>query len=109
MTFTSENNTFSSVLVAMLKQALFNHMISRDAEEETEETKQSGAPGRQLSASLPASPEGPSAACDESRASASSQKDNAELPSGHTGPSETTERNGERIAKIKTVNRGKNI
>ncbi|XP_044077360.1 rho guanine nucleotide exchange factor 12-like isoform X2 [Siniperca chuatsi] len=80
--------------LAMLKQALFNHMISREAEEEkedTEESKQSGAPGCQLSASLPGSPKGP---CDESRASASSQKDNPQLPSGHSGLSETAERNG---------------
>ncbi|XP_070773277.1 rho guanine nucleotide exchange factor 12-like [Enoplosus armatus] len=77
--------------LAMLKQDLFNHMMSREAEEEAEENKQSGC---QLSASLPGSPEGPSAASDESRASASSQKDAARLPSGHTGLSETTERNG---------------
>lgn len=98
MTFTSENNTFFCVLVAMLKQALFNHMISREAEgekEETEESKQSGAPGCQLSASLPGSPEGPS----ESRATASLQKENPQLPSGHTELSESTERNGERIVR----------
>ncbi|XP_023286681.1 rho guanine nucleotide exchange factor 12-like isoform X2 [Seriola lalandi dorsalis] len=83
--------------LAMLKQALFNHMMSREAEEEKEETednKQSGAPVCQLSASSPGSPEGASAARDESRASASSQKDDLQLPPGHTGLSETTERNG---------------
>ncbi|XP_034745196.1 rho guanine nucleotide exchange factor 12-like isoform X3 [Etheostoma cragini] len=77
----------------MLKQALFNHMISREAEDEKEETgesRQSGALGGQLSASLPGSPEGPS----ESQATASSQKENPQLPSGHTELSETTERNG---------------
>ncbi|XP_042354719.1 rho guanine nucleotide exchange factor 12-like [Plectropomus leopardus] len=73
--------------LAMLKQALFNHMINREAEEETQESRQSGAPGRQLSAPLPGSPEGPS----ESRASESSQKENPPLPSEL---SETTERNG---------------
>ncbi|KAM9348328.1 rho guanine nucleotide exchange factor 12-like [Symphorus nematophorus] len=73
--------------LAMLKQALFTHMMSREAEEETEESKQSGAPGCQLSASLPGSPEGPSAAPEESRESAASQKENP-------GLSETTERNG---------------
>ncbi|XP_037604893.1 rho guanine nucleotide exchange factor 12-like isoform X1 [Sebastes umbrosus] len=70
--------------LSILKQALFNHMMSRESEEEKEETqesKQSGAPGCLLSASLPGSPEGPA----ESRAS--SQKENTEL-------SETTERNG---------------
>eukprot|EP00064_Thunnus_orientalis_P000331 superscaffoldBa00000017_g331 len=79
-----------------LKQVLSNHMMSREAEEEkeeTEENKPSGAPGCQLSASLPGSPEGPSAACDGSRASASSQND-SQQSSGHTGLSETTERNG---------------
>ncbi|XP_067464922.1 rho guanine nucleotide exchange factor 12-like isoform X2 [Thunnus thynnus] len=79
-----------------LKQVLSNHMMSREAEEEkeeTEENKPSGAPGCQLSASLPGSPEGPSGACDGSRASASSQND-SQQSSGHTGLSETTERNG---------------
>lgn len=94
MTFTSENNTFFFVPVAMLKQALFNHMMSREAEEETEERKQSGAAECQLS-SLPGSPEGPSAASDESPASAGSQKDNPQPPSGHAAMSETAERNGE--------------
>lgn len=93
-------NAFFCVLVAMLKQALFNHMISREAEEETEENKQSGAPGCQLSASLPGSPEGPPAVCDGSRASASSQKENPQLPSGHTRLSETAERNGEGNNKL---------
>ncbi|XP_051257370.1 rho guanine nucleotide exchange factor 12 isoform X3 [Dicentrarchus labrax] len=79
--------------LAMLKQSLFNHMMSREAEEETE-NKQSGAPGCQLNASLPGSPEGPSAACDEGRASANSQKDSHQLPSGPSGLSETAERNG---------------
>ncbi|XP_035522363.1 rho guanine nucleotide exchange factor 12 isoform X2 [Morone saxatilis] len=79
--------------LAMLKQSLFNHMMSREAEEETE-NKQSGAPGCQLNVSLPGSPEGPSAACDEGRASANSQKDNHQLPSGPSGLSETAERNG---------------
>lgn len=75
----------------MLKQVLFNHMISREAEEEKEET------GCQLSASLPGSPDGPPAACDGSRASASSQKDDSQPSTGHTGLSETTERNGEQV------------
>ncbi|XP_041807971.1 rho guanine nucleotide exchange factor 12-like isoform X3 [Chelmon rostratus] len=79
--------------LAMLKQALFNHMMSREAEEETEERKQSGAAECQLS-SLPGSPEGPSAASDESPASAGSQKDNPQPPSGHAAMSETAERNG---------------
>ncbi|XP_078122077.1 rho guanine nucleotide exchange factor 12 isoform X1 [Sander vitreus] len=94
-----EQNTFSLPCskgedalrtLAMLKQALFNHMISREAEGEKEESKQSGAPGCQLSASLPGSPEGPS----ESRATSSSQKENPQLPSGHTELSEPTEHNG---------------
>ncbi|XP_059207320.1 rho guanine nucleotide exchange factor 12-like isoform X2 [Centropristis striata] len=79
--------------LAMLKQALFNHMMNREAEEEkeeTQETKQSAAPGCQLSASLPGSPEGPS----ESRVSTNSQKENSQLPSGPTELSETTQPNG---------------
>lgn len=71
--------------LAMLKQALFNHMISRETEEEKEETQES-----KQNASVPGSPEGPP----ESRASAGSQKENPQLPSGHTELSETPERNG---------------
>lgn len=87
--------TFFSVVVAMLKQALFNHMLSREAEEETEENRQGGAPGGQLSACLPGSAEGPSATSD---LFAESQKDN-QPPSGQTGLSETTESNGEAVLK----------
>lgn len=84
----------------MLKQVLFNHMMSREAEEEkeeTEENKQTGASRCQLSASLPGRPEGLSAANEERQVSASLQKDNPQVLSGHTGLSETTERNGEGI------------
>lgn len=87
--------TFFSVVVAMLKQALFNHMLSREAEEETEQNRQGGAPGGQLSACLPGSAEGPSATSD---LFAESQKDN-QPPSGQTGLSETTESNGEAVLK----------
>ncbi|XP_076606817.1 rho guanine nucleotide exchange factor 12 isoform X2 [Chaetodon auriga] len=75
--------------LATLKQVLFNHLMSREAEEEREENKQSGAPECQ-----PESPEGPSAASEEGQASASSEKDNSQLPSGPAGTSETAERNG---------------
>ncbi|XP_026227137.1 rho guanine nucleotide exchange factor 12 isoform X2 [Anabas testudineus] len=83
--------------LAMLKQVLFDHMMSREAEaekEETDEKKQTGVAACQLSASFPGSPEGLSAACEESQGSASLQKDDPPLLSGHTGLSETTERNG---------------
>ncbi|XP_074528793.1 rho guanine nucleotide exchange factor 12 [Halichoeres trimaculatus] len=73
--------------LAMLKQALFNHMMSRDAGEETEESRQHES---QLTGSVPGSPEGPSASCDERRASAGSQKDASGVP----GTPETSERNG---------------
>ncbi|KAM7397600.1 hypothetical protein PAMA_005756 [Pampus argenteus] len=69
--------------LVMLRQVLFNHMISREEEEEEKEENKT-------SASLPGSPEGPSAPCDESKASA--QKGN--LSSGQTGLSETPECNG---------------
>ncbi|KAE8287659.1 Rho guanine nucleotide exchange factor 12 Leukemia-associated RhoGEF [Larimichthys crocea] len=65
--------------LAMLKQAVFTHILSREAEEETEENKPSSGP------------EGPSATCDESGASTSSQKDSPHLTSGLP---EATERNG---------------
>ncbi|XP_072230738.1 rho guanine nucleotide exchange factor 12-like isoform X2 [Leuresthes tenuis] len=82
--------------LAVLKQALFTHLMSRETEEteETEENKQSTSSGNQLSVSLPGSPEGPSAACDESNASESLGKDNPRASSALTGLSETTERNG---------------
>ncbi|XP_019130350.2 rho guanine nucleotide exchange factor 12 isoform X2 [Larimichthys crocea] len=65
--------------LAMLKQAVFTHILSREAEEETEENKPSSGP------------EGPTATCDESGASTSSQKDSPHLTSGLP---EATERNG---------------
>ncbi|XP_061596288.1 rho guanine nucleotide exchange factor 12-like [Cololabis saira] len=76
--------------LAMLKQALFTHMMSRDVEED----KQLGAPEDQGRGSLSGSPEGPSAACEESKDSESSEKGDAQRLSVSTGPSETTERNG---------------
>ncbi|XP_054481735.1 rho guanine nucleotide exchange factor 12-like isoform X2 [Anoplopoma fimbria] len=72
--------------LAMLKQALFSHMISREGEEEKEETQEVGALGCQL----PGSPDGPH----ESRASAGSQKEDPQLPAGNAELCETTERNG---------------
>lgn len=74
----------------MLKQVLFNHMMSREVEEEKEETEEN-----KLSASMLENPEGPPAACDESRASAGPQKDDAQLPSAQTELPDTAERNGE--------------
>lgn len=80
--------------MAMLKQVLFDHMMSREAEEEKEEAEENK---QTTGASLSESPEGLSAAREENRASASLQKDDAQLLSGHTGLSETAERNGEGI------------
>ncbi|XP_047463106.1 rho guanine nucleotide exchange factor 12-like isoform X2 [Mugil cephalus] len=74
--------------LALLKQALFTHMMSREAEEETEEVKQSVAP--QLSASLPESPEAPAPAA-SSRDHNQKDENLQLLPSGLTGLSETTE------------------
>ncbi|XP_053297394.1 rho guanine nucleotide exchange factor 12 isoform X1 [Pleuronectes platessa] len=81
--------------LAVLKQALFNHMLSREAEEEKEETeelKPSGAPGCQRGGSLSGSHEGPMG--DESQTSSGSPPDDSQLPSELTGMSEATERNG---------------
>nr|XP_020454230.1 rho guanine nucleotide exchange factor 12-like isoform X2 [Monopterus albus] len=72
--------------LALLKQAIFNHMMSREAEEEKEKNKQTGTPGCQLTASSTGGPEGLPAACDESQTSGHF--------SGHTDPPETSERNG---------------
>ncbi|XP_041864147.1 rho guanine nucleotide exchange factor 12-like [Melanotaenia boesemani] len=70
--------------LAMLKQALFTHMMSRESEEAATENKQSGVPG---------SPEGLSAAYDESRPSEISEKDDPRHSPALTGP-EMAERNG---------------
>ncbi|XP_069366192.1 rho guanine nucleotide exchange factor 12 isoform X2 [Paralichthys olivaceus] len=83
--------------LAVLKQALFNHMLSREAEEEKEETEElklTGAPGCQQSDSPPGSHQGPSAAGDESQAPPGLLTDDSQLPSEHAGLTETTERNG---------------
>ena len=97
MTFSCINEAvLYSVSVAVLKQALFTHLMSRETEE-TEENKQSTSSGNQLSVSLPGSPEGPSAACDESNASERLGKDNPRVSSALTGLSETTERNGKGV------------
>ncbi|KAM6907913.1 rho guanine nucleotide exchange factor 12-like [Xenentodon cancila] len=76
--------------LAMLKQALFTHMVSRDAEED----KQLGAPEDQGRGSLSGSPEGPSAPCEESKESESLEGDGPQRSSASAGPSEATERNG---------------
>ncbi|XP_029924955.1 rho guanine nucleotide exchange factor 12 isoform X2 [Myripristis murdjan] len=85
--------------LAMLKQLLLNHMISREEEEkeETEERKQrkSGAPGCLLRASSCGSSEGPSAVFEESRAPERSlEKNDPVLPPGHIGLFEPTESDG---------------
>ncbi|XP_028276713.1 rho guanine nucleotide exchange factor 12 isoform X2 [Parambassis ranga] len=66
-TFSSSKAEDALRTLAMLKQALFTHMMGREAEE----NRQSGAPG---------SPEAPPAACDESQTSESLPKDNQQLP-----------------------------
>lgn len=76
----------------MLKQVLFNHMLSRETEEGKEENKQSGAPECQSSASSPGSPEAASAA-----ATQSPQRDDPQLPPGHSAMSDNSEPNGEEI------------
>ncbi|KAK2828410.1 hypothetical protein Q5P01_019444 [Channa striata] len=83
--------------LTMLKQVLFNHMMTREAEEvkeDSEAKKQTDAPGCQLSASLPGSPEGLSATSVESQATASLQKDDPLFLSRHAGQSDTNEPNG---------------
>ncbi|XP_035998655.1 rho guanine nucleotide exchange factor 12 isoform X1 [Fundulus heteroclitus] len=63
MEFTSPSSKAEEALrtLAMLKETLYSHMMSREAEEETDGNKPVGAPESQ-----PGSPEGPSAAHDES-------------------------------------------
>ncbi|XP_037543171.1 rho guanine nucleotide exchange factor 12 [Nematolebias whitei] len=73
--------------LALLKQAIFSHMSSKEAEEEPEENKLGRAPENHLN-------EGPSAARDETQPPESSEKDDPRSSSVLTGESETTERNG---------------
>ncbi|XP_058482838.1 rho guanine nucleotide exchange factor 12 isoform X3 [Solea solea] len=98
-TFLSPSSKAEDALrtLSMLKQALFNHMLSRESEEEKEEVEEkrlSGTPGFQQSDSSSGRHDGPSVACDESPTSTSLQKDNPQVPPGNTGSSEATERNG---------------
>ncbi|XP_008331233.1 rho guanine nucleotide exchange factor 12 isoform X2 [Cynoglossus semilaevis] len=81
--------------LALLKNTLFNHMLSREAEEEKEETLvQKRIRGFEQNDSSAESPACPPAACEENQSSTSSQKDEPQVSSGHTGLSETTEHNG---------------
>lgn len=72
--------------MSMLKQALFSHLMSGETEEDKEDNRQSGSPERRPSRS----PEGPSAASDESPV-----RDDLQLQPGHSELSETPQRNGE--------------
>ncbi|KAM8742308.1 rho guanine nucleotide exchange factor 12 isoform 2-T2 [Acanthopagrus schlegelii] len=71
--------------LSMLKQVLFSHLMSRETEEDKEDNRQSGSPERRPSRS----PEGPSAASDESPV-----RDDLQLQPGHSELSETPQRNG---------------
>lgn len=73
---------FSSLSVAMLKQVIFNHMLSREADDR----RHSGAP------------DGQQGDTDESSVStllADSQGQNTQLLRGQMEASDTTEQNGE--------------
>lgn len=71
-------------------------MLSREAEEEKEETLvQKRIRGFEQNDSSAESPACPPAACEENQSSTSSQKDEPQVSSGHTGLSETTEHNGD--------------
>lgn len=65
----------------MLKETLYSHMMSREAEVETEE-----ASGSQ--------PEGPSTAPDETRLPEGPENGVPQSPSVHTGNSDSTEPDG---------------
>lgn len=71
-----------SAPVAMLKQVIFSHMLSREAEEETEEKR------------LSREAEGPSGGA-EGPSAADSQKENPPPPTGATELPDPSERNGE--------------
>lgn len=77
---------FPSPSVAMLKQVIFNHMLSREAHDEVDDRRHSGAA------------EGQQGGAEESSASnllADSQRENTQLHGGQTEVSDTAERNGE--------------
>lgn len=69
--------------MALLKQALFNHLLNRDEEDEDEETrKQSQTPETHLRTT------------NGSSADPHSQKSHLQVPSGHA---DTPEHNGEKV------------
>lgn len=77
---------FPSPSVAMLKHVIFNHLLSREAHDEADDRRHSGAT------------EGQQGGAEESSASnllAEPQRENNQLLGGRTEASDTTERNGE--------------
>lgn len=81
-----KTDVFSSDPVAMLKRVIFNHMLSREAHEEADDSRHSGG-----SESQQGGAEEPSA----SSLLADSQRENTQPQVGQTEASDTTERNGE--------------
>lgn len=97
--FTASSSKAEEALktLAVLKQALFTHLLSNETEEEkeeTEENKQTEAPGSRPSVSLPGRPEGPSASCEESGEPEGLQKDDSQPTSGLAGLPKAPESNG---------------
>lgn len=81
-----KTDVFFSDPVATLKQVIFNHMLSREAHEEADDSRHSGgSEGQQGGAEEPSA----------SSLLADLQRENTQLQVGQTEASDTTERNGE--------------
>ncbi|MEQ2249321.1 hypothetical protein ILYODFUR_028046, partial [Ilyodon furcidens] len=87
LTFPSSKAEEALRTLAVLKEALYSHIMTR-GEEETEENKLSGAPESQ-----PGTPEGPPSARNESQPPESSENDDLQPLSVLTGESESAEPN----------------
>ncbi|MEQ2284254.1 hypothetical protein AMECASPLE_019716, partial [Ameca splendens] len=88
LTFPSSKAEEALRTLAVLKEALYSHIMTREGEEETEENKLSGAPESQ-----PGTPEGPRSAHNESQPPESSENDDLQPLSVLTGESESAEPN----------------
>ncbi|MED6272107.1 hypothetical protein CHARACLAT_026923, partial [Characodon lateralis] len=88
LTFPSSKAEEALRTLAVLKEALYSHIMTREGEEEAEENKLSGAPESQ-----PGTPEGPPSARNESQPPESSENDDLQPLSVLTGESESAEPN----------------
>ncbi|MEQ2192112.1 hypothetical protein XENOCAPTIV_007087 [Xenoophorus captivus] len=92
LTFPSSKAEEALRTLAVLKEALYSHIMTREGEEETEENKLIGAPESQ-----PGTPDGPRSAHNESQPPESSENDDLQPLSVLTGESESAEPNSKSV------------